>query len=60
MVNFLSRYEKCFVHEIYPDSETVTPLLTQVAHLDFGPYYSDIVRVHLLPGRVIWYGLYSL
>jgi hypothetical protein len=52
---FFSRYFDCFVHEIYPDSET--PHLTQVAHLDLYP--SDEFRAHLLPGTVILYDIFE-
>ena len=53
MVN--SFFRRCFVYEIYPQSET--PHLTQIAHLDFNPIEDS--SVHLLPGRVIWYDLHK-
>ena len=48
------RSENCFVHEIYPQSET--PHLTQIARLDF-----DLKNLgsYLLPGTVIWFGYYE-
>jgi len=49
------RCENCFVHEIYPQSET--PHLTQIAHLDFDP--TKNLGLHLLPGTVIWFGYYE-
>jgi hypothetical protein len=55
MVNSFSRYYNCSVFEIYPQSET--PHLTQIAHLDCDPTRDP--PVYLLPGTVIWHGLYE-
>jgi hypothetical protein len=49
------RYVNCSVYEIYSQSET--PHLTQIAHLDFDP--SKNPRAHLLPGTVVWNYFYD-
>ena len=55
IVNWLIRYEKCFIYEIYPQSET--PHLTQIAQLNFDPF--EDYPALLLPGTVIWYNVYD-
>ena len=54
---YIYRYacRNCTIYEIYPESET--PILTKITHLDLDP--SQYLYVCLLPGTVIWHGIYN-
>ena len=55
ILNWFLRYIGCSVYEIYPQNET--PHLNQIAHLGFDPSKDPLAQ--LLPGTVIWSGLYE-
>ena len=58
IVNSFIRRKNCFVYEIYPQSET--PHLTQIALVHFNALNpQEYPQPLLLPGTVIWYGLYK-